>query len=268
MNKKLFASHWIGEFGWELMAWQGHLRYWSQNGYDVTVGCLKRQEFLYKDFAKDIHTLKADGGIPDCFMRNGIRNLDEFEKVLYRYNRNGYNIILPQNIGCFPNSKGITVNDNFKKQSFIQYTSDTPTKEYDIILHSRARSLDPSRNWGTEKYELLIEKLLNDGYSIASIGSLKDANEFSGVDSYNGKSLDFTVSLLNNCKLAIGESSGAMHLASLCGTKHLVWSYPPNKERYETVWNPLNTPVIFYSDEDWNPKVDSIYNLITKYINI
>lgn len=33
--KTLLASHWVGEFGWELFGWQGHLRRISKE-YDKT----------------------------------------------------------------------------------------------------------------------------------------------------------------------------------------------------------------------------------------
>ena len=57
-----------------------------------------------------------------------------------------------------------------------------------------------------------------------------------------------------------------MHLASLCGLKHLVWSTEYNRIRYEKDWNPFNTKVIFYGIEDWNPKHENITELILKNI--
>jgi hypothetical protein len=64
----------------------------------------------------------------------------------------------------------------------------------------------------------------------------------------------------------VGPSSGPMHLASLSGTRHLVWSSPHNRNRYLDAWNPFKTPVYFYAKEDWNPKVDNIHKEILNNI--
>ena len=69
---------------------------------------------------------------------------------------------------------------------------------------------------------------------------------------------------MNKSKLIIGPSSGPMHLASLSGLKHLVWSSEHNKSRYLNICNPFKTEVIFYSKEGWNPNPNNIYNIISK----
>ena len=57
-------------------------------------------------------------------------------------------------------------------------------------------------------------------------------------------------------------SSGPLHLASLW-YKASSLSTEHNRKRYENDWNPFNSEVIFYSDEDWNPSVESIFNIIS-----
>ena len=71
---------------------------------------------------------------------------------------------------------------------------------------------------------------------------------------------------MNKSKLIVGPSSGPMHMASLCGLKHLVWSTEYNRVRYERDWNPFKTEVIFHSDGGWNPNPETIKEIITKTV--
>jgi len=100
---------------------------------------------------------------------------------------------------------------------------------------------------------------------IAEIGT-DDAFKINDVDDYRNVSLEDTVAVINNSKLVVGQSSGPMHLASLCGTPHLVWSEEYNKIRYTEHWNPFKTKVFFYSQKDWNPDVEVIYKEIIKIL--
>jgi len=62
-------------------------------------------------------------------------------------------------------------------------------------------------------------------------------------------------------RLVVGPSSGPMHLASLCGTPHLVWTdqirysaiQVNNRKRYETLWNPFCTPCWVLDTQGWAP---------------
>ena len=50
--RRLIAGPWCGEFGWELMSWQGRIRELSRS-YDETIVCSDDgHQALYADFAK------------------------------------------------------------------------------------------------------------------------------------------------------------------------------------------------------------------------
>jgi ADP-heptose:LPS heptosyltransferase len=84
--------------------------------------------------------------------------------------------------------------------------------------------------------------------------------------------LNETADLLAGAKLAIGPSSGPMHLASLCGTRHIVWTDDKfwsaakmnNRTRYESMWNPLKTPCTVVDQYGWDPPVAVITSLVLK----
>ena len=71
---------------------------------------------------------------------------------------------------------------------------------------------------------------------------------------------------MNNSKIIVGPSSGPMHLATLSGLKHLVWTTDFNISRYTKDWNPFNTDVTLYTEEGWNPSPIKIKELIEKEI--
>src|SRR5689334_9170193 len=50
----LFAGPFLGEFGWELMSWQGFVRKLSRGYRRTVVYCPRGREALYADFAAEI----------------------------------------------------------------------------------------------------------------------------------------------------------------------------------------------------------------------
>ena len=123
------------------------------------------------------------------------------------------------------------------KPEYIKYGN--PSNEnYDFVFHIRNRDLRKEDNWELNKWEVLKNLL---GGRIACIGTKEESICIPGTEDLRGKELSKTISVLSSSKCAFGPSSGPMHLASLCGTPHVVWSLDANKARYEENWNPLKT---------------------------
>jgi ADP-heptose:LPS heptosyltransferase len=62
-------------------------------------------------------------------------------------------------------------------------------------------------------------------------------------------------------RLVIGPSSGPMHLASLCGTPHLVWSGNVRDiPRYRTLWNPFHVSHTMLAT--WQPDVGAVLDSV------
>lgn len=261
MEKKdntLLAGPWVGEFGWELFCWQGYLRKISKN-YDKTVIIGKKgHELLYADFMSEYVVYNHKPIKSNMWM--GTINTKDIPEIVRKYNPTAH--VKEFDIG-FSWEKRSTA---FDTQEFIKYTSDTLDKKYDVIVHPRNRSIGKKRNWSKKKWQELIDLLKADGFSVALIGT-DETFALNNVDDYRNTSINDVVSLYNRCGLVVGPSSGPMHLASLCGTPHFVWSTEHNRIRYTDYWNPLKTKVYFYSGEDWNPEVINIYNRIKKYLN-
>lgn len=268
MNKVLLVGPWVGEFGWELFCWQGYIRKISTK-YDKTIVIGRpTNKFLYEDFCDEY--IQFD---PESF------NTDAW---------NCYNAKSPINlVNSIPHTKyisgnfdiGMRYSDNgvidtknlfFKEQSYIRYESKTPIRKefnvegYDILFHCRNKSTGSDRNWSYDQWCELKELLDND-IIIGCIGN-HESFHIPETDDLRSIDLDELISIMNKSDLIAGPSSGPMHLASLSGLEHLVWSTEYNRVRYEKDWNPLKTKVIFYSEGDWNPNPKKIAEIINKKV--
>ena len=259
-KKILFAGPWVGEFGWELMNWQGLVRKVASNYERVIVCCRPGNEALYEDFADEIitHTIH---GTADCNRLKQIKNPEEAQRIKSLISQD-YDHLYP--LGQQP----------IERQEFIKYGIHDDKLAYDIIFHPRGRDFGEGRNWPKEYWLELLTRLKKDGKRLACIGlsgaTLNIPNE-DLFDDLRDIPLKQTLNLLASSSLVIGPSSGPMHLASLCGTPHLVWTdrekYAQgriNREKYEYWWNPLGTKVEVIDDEGFKPGVEKVYRLVRR----
>jgi hypothetical protein len=264
-EKILLAGPWIGEFGWELCCWQGFIRRLSKEFKKTIVVSKAGHEFLYRDFCDEYHIINLP---PNNLQFDGwsCAGINE-EYLLSQINGINYDFRQPAvNIGFEMNGSGYLslFDDRFLGQHYIKYKSDLPCEKVDILVHPRNREVGNHRNWDLNSWQSLIQ-LLSEKYIVGIIGTT-ETFELKGVKDFRNIPIENTVALMNNCKLVVGQSSGPLHLASLCGTPHLVWSEEYNRNRYTKYWNPHNTPVYFYSEMGWNPKVNFIYNKIVEIL--
>lgn len=252
-EKILLAGPWIGEFGWELMQWQGRLRKLSEQ-YEIIVACQSGHEYLYKDFAKNIITFDLRGGQPEMWKRRGV---DFSSKDFWLNAKVGKNasVLAPCNMAE-------------KEQKFIRFGNKLKTRPYDIIIHARSTNnlKTDYRNWSVDNWKKVVN-WFNKRYTIASIGTFTGAHWIEGTHDERSISLNILVDYIHNALITLGPSSGPMHLASLCGCPHLVWTAKnaigviQNKLRYEKLWNPLNTFVEVIEGNSWRPDSSTVITI-------
>ena len=76
----LFAGPWVGEFGWELMSWQGMVRKLAPRYKRVIISCRPESQALYQDFATDFVVHQARGAA-DCNALKNVQNPEELVAV-------------------------------------------------------------------------------------------------------------------------------------------------------------------------------------------
>ena len=120
---------------------------------------------------------------------------------------------------------------------------------YDIIIHARNTNKFNTghRNWSIEKWnEFATEMRMLKGYSVGAMGTLKSSHRVRHTDDLRGANIKQLSNLLYNSGVAVGPSSGPLHLASLNKCPQVGWGGPhKNVARYKEWWNPLQTPCEF-----------------------
>ena len=248
--KTAFFGPWVGELGWELMAWQGFCRFEARNFDKVYVCSFPDMEFLYQDF--------ADEFIPHDYPNRKLdfENIDDVE------------FELPVDIDAhYKPFKTYKVPD----QHFIQYGSKLPKSfVFDILIHARNIRI-AHKNYPEEKWEQIvngIQEVLNTD-SIASIGQIPDLH-IKGTKDLRGIPLGDLCDSMANSQVVIGGSSGVMHLATLCNTPIIVWGDRRTyfnetlETRYRKTWNPFSSEVHFLYDDKWQPDPQAVIITTTK----
>jgi len=267
--KKLIAGPWVGEFGWELFAWQGYVRALSRKFDHTTIISRPKSKPLYEDFCDTFYDHMPSGGIVDSFFMHGVDFGKDFKKVAIANNikfDSDTTLLIPRRIGLPPfthHTQPVIIGNHTIKPEYKIYGSKADTG-YDYVFHIRNRkSVRPEDNWSVQNWNKLRDLLGSD--KIACIGTEAESGLIEGTHDMRDIELQKLFELLYNAKCAFGSSSGPMHLASLCNTPHIVWSIPNNKVRYEENWNPHDTNVCFFSDYNWHPDASFVHEKYLKF---
>ena len=262
MSKALVAGPCISEFGWELCEFQGHVRKLAQGCSKVVVCSFAGHLPLYADMNPEFIPHHVDGW-RDCHrMRDGsITNSAELQRVQRKLDarmgelmRTGYTVTRIESIP--KKGKAVGTRRPIDQQCFIKFGNPARVPDvFPLVIHARAR---PDKvktngdNYPQKEWEELLRLLAAAGLSKVAAVGLRNASIVPvGAVDHRGHELQPTMDLMAAATIVVGPSSGPMHLASLCGTPHMVWATDRhqsaimlrNRERYVQYWNPIKTPV-------------------------
>lgn len=285
---------WVGEFGWEIMCWQAFARTIAKDYKNVFCISRPKHGYLYQDFATMYNGW--DPGVGTCNMwlhdswikpdHDNYSGKGEMPfKVEISYKPDSDAVLRPQMFNYnHPNLEATVkawiydpetkheVLTEVIEPTFIQYGLTEPdTAEYDqdidILFHARHRDFRDQDNWDPQKWHDLVKLCTAKGYKVAFIGSIAESITVEPGQDLRGIELEDLAWVMGHSRLCAGPSSGPMHLASLCKQEHLVWSFDRNRDRYETLWNPLGTPVRFIDRHSWHPPVDYVVENIVDMLD-
>lgn len=250
----LFAGPWVGEFGWELMGWQGVVRALSSGYEHVTVCARETSKALYADCCDTFiaHTIQGQSNAHVVF---SVSNPEELQRVL---------AMVPDEADHLVPMRYVPG----EAQSFIRFGNAAGVSHRtDVLIHARGGMTSSNRNWMQEKWCALVRQLQALGFHVGAIGLSKATLDIDDVIDLRDIPLEQTMDQIAASKIVVGPSSGPMHLASLCETPHLVWTdrrtYSMRRTSrclYEETWNPHDTPVLVLDEFGFDPPVDVVFD--------
>ena len=260
-----YIGPFIGEFGHELMS-AGACRLMAQSYMRVTVCTRPGREAIHTDYADKVvtHDIQCEGmvmtgyvGKPGAYVREG---------VLATYAPEDTDRIIPTQFMCCGNLRG----------KFIVYGQ--PLKQYAgaTVFHARSRPHVSMRNWPLARWTELAARMQGEGLAnqIVCIGTLDQAMHVPGTEDARVVPLARQMDILRSARMAVGPSSGPLHLASLCGCPHVAWCGGGAVERNETMsryrsrWNPHGTAALAIPQASWQPHTGSVLRWVKQLLRM
>lgn len=251
---ELFAGPWIGEFGWEIMGWQGYVRrtHNEMQSARTVVACRPSSQALYEDFADDI--IPVEVGWDADFHRNA-----DHPHVDWPEPMEGAAVYLRTRCAHPDN------------QDFVPYGKKSgwlDERPY-VVVHAREMTKFGTsfRNWSAGKWDRFTKAMLDEGVDVLAVGqkgsSYRPEGSFDALD----RPLVDVMDVMRAANVVVGPTSGPIHLAALCEPeKMVVWTDAKhvgkwgltNKERLERSWNPFQVDVDVLDgwDPDWEKVVE------------
>lgn len=122
-----------------------------------------------------------------------------------------------------------------------------------VCMHTGAGK--PHKQWATENFTQLAERLAAAGYQVGLIGSGGERDRNNTIlancphklyDLTERISLGQLSALFNRCSLMISNDSGPMHVAAMTGARVIVLFGPTD----DVLWGPLSDKAIIVSNKD------------------
>ena len=275
MNKKittLFASPWIGEFGWELMCWSGFLRRLSKQYDRMIVVCRTGHDLLYQDFVDINDIIHYD---PKCEETNMWMN----EKEPNHFNFHQYYTSNLQNVTVIQNNKYQMLwwlSEKWNaRQDFIPFDFQGVGFDVLLIVRDTAKCNTAYRNWPHIHATQFVNRMTEQGLIVACIGKSDSAAHIQGTVDLRDLPLNKLAQVMAASRVIVGPQSGPIHFATLCKLPQVCWqTKPEHASRTKLCWNPFNVPVITMPNNIsywknrvmWLPSVQVIVDATLKMI--
>jgi hypothetical protein len=250
-RRNLFIGPYAGEFGPELMQFQGYVRARRRHYQEVHVLTYPGREYLYEGCHVHAHeiNLKNAGfwygklspgeaaAMADAKAAQvGLRDYDIFNTSLL----------------CTQYHKRF-----FWAQEF-RLLEEPPLveKPCDIVFHFRAidkAGPGPMKNYPAVLADELASRCLERGLSVACTGHPDFAYCAAGCADLRHADMRQTVAANCSARLGVGGSSGAMHLMNLCGKPTVIWG-----DGQSLHWNPFRVPIHMVTTATWQPTPEDV----------
>lgn len=263
-KRNLFAGPFAGEFGWELMQWQGFVRSRRRHYEHVHVLTYPGRDYLYEGCQIHHHEINLkDAGYgygllsPDQARRMAETKASELGLTDYD--------VFDTSLLCTRYHKA------FWKQEFLLFEQPPVTPmPYDVAFHFRAvdkEGPDRNKNYPPASADELVKRCLDQGISVACIGHPEYSYSPAICKDHRSVDLRQTVAAISSTRAVAGENSGPMHLANLCGKPTIVWAQDQWRIDYSLRWNPFRVPIYVAANDTCQPAPDLVCDTIAHALN-
>jgi hypothetical protein len=250
--RNLLAGPFAGEFGYELMQWQGFVRARRPLYEEVHVLTYPGRDYLYEGCQVHHHGIdlkKAGywyGRISPAEARQmavakaaeiGLTDYDIFDTSLL----------------CTKHHKRLFWRQEFR---LLEEPPVNPSP-YDVVFHFRnvrKEGSDAQKNYAVALADELVQSCRAAGLTAACIGH--PDYSYCPADCPDHRSVDLrqTVAAISTGRLVVGENSGPMHLANLCGKPTVIWAQHQWRVNYSLRWNPFQVPIYVAANDTCQPE--------------
>jgi hypothetical protein len=261
-QENLFAGPYAGEFGPELMQFQGYVRARRRYYRQVHVLTYPGREYLYEGCHVHAHNidLKSAGywyGKLNPAEAAAAARMKAAELGLRNYD------IFNTSLLCTQYHKRL-----FWPQEF-RLLEEPPLvkKPYDVVFHFRAvRKVgpDPLKNYPPTLADELAQRCIARGLSVACVGHPDYSYCATGCDDHRYADLQKTVAAISSGRAGVGEASGGMHIVNACGKPSIIWGEGQWRIDPALNWNPFRVPIYVVSNAAWQPAPEDVCRATVK----
>lgn len=255
-RQNLFVGPYAGEFGPELMQWQGYVRARRRHYKEVHVLTYSGREYLYEGCKVHAHNIS----LKEAGYWYGKLSPEEARRMAHakaeEVGLEGYDIFEPSLL-CTQYHKRL-----FWPQEFRLLQEPPLLKEpCDIAFHFRAvrkTGPDPLKNYPPHLSDELARRCIDQGLSVACVGHPDYSYCASGCLDMRFADLRKTVAAVSSVRLGVGEASGGMHLMNACGKPTLIWGDGQWRIDPALRWNPFRVPIYVVTNAAWQPLPEEV----------
>lgn len=250
-RRNLFAGPYAGEFGPELMQWQGYVRARRPYYEQVHVLTYPGRDYLYEGCQVHHHDIPLKKAGYGYGLLSPERACQMARAKAAEIGLTDYDLFDPSLL-CTQYHKRL-----FWRQDF-RLLEEPPlsAKRWDVVLHFRSVQKDGPdnvKNYPPTMADELAQRCLDRGLSVACIGHPDYAYCPPGCVDQRNADLRHSVAAISTAHAAVGEASGAMHLANACGRPTIIWGDGQWRIDPALRQNPFRVPIYVVTITTWRP---------------
>jgi hypothetical protein len=248
----LLAGPYVGEFGYELMQWQGFVRALRPRYQQVHVLTYPGRDYLYEGCQVHYHDidLKSAGYWYGRLSPAEARSMADAKAV--EIGLTDYDVF-DTSLLCTRYHKML-----FWRQDFRLLNEPAAGgRIYDVAFHFRAvqkEGPDHAKNYDPALADELATLCLAKGLSVICVGHPDYSYCAKGCEDLRRVDLRESVAAICSVRVLAGENSGATHLANICGRPTILWANDQWRIDYSLRWNPFRVPIYTAANKTFRPE--------------